>query len=149
MFRRILATVPSWSTIPIRLALGAVMLAHGSQKVLGIFGGPGFKAFISVDTPFPFMRPPWLWLAAAALSEFLGGILVILGLCTRVAAFVIACTMATAVFGVLWPNFFSSNKGFEFPMVLLAMALSLLISGGGAASVDLMFSGRRRRLFRA
>jgi len=85
-----------------------------------------------------------LWLAAAAFAEFLGGVLVIIGLFTRVSAFLIACVMLTAVVGVHWPNFFSSNRGYEYPLVLLAMCLALLISGGGAASADLAMSGRRR-----
>jgi putative oxidoreductase len=146
MFRRIMATTPTWATIPIRLGLGAVMVAHGSQKVLGAFGGPGIRTFsFGGGTPFPFMRPAWLWLGAAALSEFIGGILVILGLLTRVGAFLIACVMLTAVIGIHWPNFFANSRGFEYPMSVLAMALSLLISGGGVASFDLALSGRRRR----
>jgi len=120
------------------------MVAHGSQKVLGTFGGPGFNAFISGTTPFSFMRPAWLWLAVAAFSEFLGGILIIVGLITRVSAFLIACLMLTAVVGVHWPNFFASNRGYEYALTLLAVSIALLISGGGAASVDLALSGRRR-----
>jgi putative oxidoreductase len=145
MFRRLMATSAAWMSLPIRLGLAAVMIAHGSQKVLGAFGGPGFKAFTSGNTPFTFMRPPWLWLGAAALSEFLGGILVGLGFLTRLGAFFFACTMLTAVAGVHWPNgFFAANRGYEYPLVLLAMALSLLISGGGMASVDYAIAGRRR-----
>ena len=145
MFRRIMATSASWFTIPIRLALAAVMIAHGSQKVLGSFGGPGFNAFTSGNTPFSFMRPAWLWLAAAAFAEFVGGILVGLGFLTRVAAFLIACTMLTAVVGVhLSGGFFASNRGYEYPLALFAMALALLISGGGMLSVDRAISGGRR-----
>lgn len=145
MFRRLMATSPTWFTLPIRLGLAAVMIAHGSQKVLGVFGGPGFKAFTSGNTPFPFMRPAWLWLGAAALSEFAGGILIGLGFLTRVASFFIACTMLTAVVGVHWPGgFFASNRGYEYPLALLAMSLSLLISGGGIISADKALSGKRR-----
>jgi putative oxidoreductase len=145
MLRRIMATSASWFTIPIRLALAAVMIAHGSQKVLGSFGGPGFNAYTSGTTPFSFMRPAWLWLAAAAFSEFVGGILIGLGFLTRISAFFIACTMLTAVTGVhLSGGFFSSNRGYEYPLSLLAMALALLISGGGMLSVDRAISGRRR-----
>src|SRR5829696_6950530 len=97
MLNRIIATSPTWFTLPVRLALGAVMIAHGSQKVLGSFNGSGFKAFTAGNTPFGFMRPTWLWLAAAALSELLGGLFVALGLLTRVGAFLIACIMLTAV----------------------------------------------------
>src|SRR5215510_14439952 len=126
MFRRIIATSPTWFTVPIRLALAAVMIAHGSQKVLVSFNGPGFTSYISGTTPFGFMRPAWLWLAAAAFSEFAGGILVALGFLTRVGAFFIACVMITAIAGVHWPGgFFAANGGYEFPLTLLAMAFAL------------------------
>lgn len=134
-------------TIPLRLALAVVFIAHGSQKVLGSFGGPGFNGFISGTTPFSFMRPAWLWLAAAAFSEFLGGILVLLGLFTRLGAFLLICTMLTAIFGVHWPHFFAGKGGYEYPMAVSAICLSLLIVGGGQASVDLALtsSGGKRR----
>lgn len=144
MFRKLIATSPSWFTVPVRFALAAVMIAHGSQKVLGTFNGPGFNAFISGNTPFSFMQPTWLWLSAAALSELVGGILIGLGFLTRVGAFFIACVMLTAVVGVHWSSgFFANNRGFEYPLALLGMALALLISGGGQASVDRALSGRR------
>jgi putative oxidoreductase len=144
MFRRIIATSATWFTLPIRLALAAVMIAHGSQKVLGTFAGPGFNAFTAGNTPFGFMRPAWLWLGAAALSELLGGVLVGLGFLTRVGAFFIACVMLTAIVGVHLPGgFFASNRGYEYPLVLLAMALALLISGAGQASVDRALGGAK------
>jgi putative oxidoreductase len=145
MFRRLIATSPTWFTVPVRLGLAAVMIAHGSQKVLGTFNGSGFKAFIGGNTPFGFMRPAWFWLGAAALSELVGGLFVGLGLLTRVGAFFIACTMLTAIIGVHWPGgFFAANRGYEYPLALLSMALGLLISGGGQASVDRALSGGRR-----
>jgi putative oxidoreductase len=144
MFRKIVMTWPVWFTLPVRLALGGIMFAHGAQKVLGSFGGRGFNAVVSQpEAPFSFMRPAWLWWAAAALSEFAGGILIVLGLLTRVGAFFVACTMITAIFGVHWPNFFAPT-GIEYPLALTAMSLALLISGGGMASVDLALTGRRR-----
>src|SRR5687767_7911593 len=91
MLTKLIATSPTWFTVPIRLGLAAVMIAHGAQKVLGIFDGSGFNAFIAGNTPFGFMRPAWLWLAAAALSELVGGILIGVGFLTRVGAFFIAC----------------------------------------------------------
>lgn len=145
MFRRIIATSPTWITLPLRLALAAVFIAHGAQKVLGSWGGPGFSKFISFPAPYPFMKPAWLWMGAAAISELVGGVLLLLGLLTRVGAFFLACTMAVAIFGVHWGAFFASNKGFEYPLALLAMSLALLIAGGGQASVDLALAGKRRR----
>ena len=145
MLNRIIATSATWFTVPVRLALAAVFIAHGSQKVLGTFNGPGFKAFIGGNTPFGFMRPTWFWLGAAALSELLGGLLIGLGFLTRVGAFFIICVMVTAIVGVHLPGgFFASNRGYEYPLSLLAMALALLIAGGGQASVDRALSRGRR-----
>lgn len=144
MFRKLIATSATWFTVPIRLALGAVMFAHGAQKVLGSFGGSGFNAFISGNTPFGFMKPTWLWLAAAAFAEFAGGLLVVFGFLTRFASFLIACTMLTAIVGVHWSGgFFAANRGYEYPLSLLAMAVALLIAGGGQASIDRALSGGR------
>ena len=146
MFRKLIVTSPTLLTIPLRLVLAIVMIAHGSQKVLGLWNGPGFKTFTAGTTPFSFMKPAWLWLGAAALSELVGGIFVGLGFLTRVGAFFIACTMLTAIAGVHWPNgLFSANRGYEYPMVLLGIALALLISGGGQASVDKALSGGGKR----
>ena len=132
MFQKIVATSSTWFTLPIRLALAAVMIAHGAQKVLGTSGGSGFNKFIAGTTPFGFMRPAWLWLGAAALSELVGGILIGIGFLTRVGAFFIACTMLTAIAGVHWAGgFFASNRGYEYPLSLLAMAVALMIAGGG------------------
>jgi putative oxidoreductase len=140
MFRRIINTSSTWVTVPLRLALAAVFIAHGAQKVLGSFNGKGFNAWISGSVPFSFMRPAWLWLAAAALSELVGGILVLLGLLTRVGAFFIMCVMLTAIVGKHWGSFFAP-AGMEYPLSLMAMCLALLIAGGGQLSVDRGLSG--------
>ncbi len=144
MFRRIIATSATWFTMPLRLAIGIVFIAHGAQKTLGSFAGPGFEKWTAISAPLPFMKPAWLWLGAAALSELLGGVMVLLGLLTRVGAFLIACVMITAIVSTHWPAFFVP-KGIEFPMSLLAISLALLISGGGMASVDKALAGGRRR----
>jgi putative oxidoreductase len=146
MFRRLIATTYTWTPVPLRLGLAAVFIAHGSGKVLGSFGGPGFAKFTSFQTPFPFMRPSWLWMGAAALSELVGGILVLLGFLTRFGAFLIACVMLTAVVGVHRDAFFLP-EGMEYALTLFVITIALLISGGGAASIDLALrrGGRGRR----
>ena len=136
MLRRLISTSATWIPIPLRLATGVIFMAHGAQKVFGSFQGPGFKAFTSGPAPFEFMKPAWLWLSAAALSELVGGLLIFLGLLTRVGAFLIACTMITAIAAVHWPGGFFAPKGLEFPLSLLAAMLALFISGGGMASID-------------
>jgi putative oxidoreductase len=144
MFRRLISTSATWIPLPLRLAMSVIFVAHGAQKVLGSFNGPGFEKWISIAPPFSFMKPAWLWLGAAAFSELLGGILIFFGLLTRVGAFLIACTMITALVGKHWPGFFAP-PGIEYPLALVAICLALLISGGGIASVDLAMSGGRRR----
>ena len=145
MLRRLTSTSSTWATVPLRLAVGIAFIGHGAQKILGSFSGPGWAKWISLPpqyAPLPFMRPSSLWLGAAAISELAGGILILLGLLTRVGAFLIICVMATAIL-VLWPAYFAP-AGFELAAAFLAIALSLLISGGGQASIDRMIGGRRR-----
>lgn len=147
MFRKIISTSSSFATVPIRLALAAIFFAHGAGKVFGSFGGPGLNTFVhSGPAPFAFMRPASLWWGAAAVSELLGSILVFLGLLTRVGAFLLFCTMLTAIIAVHWPaGFFANKGGYEYPLALLAMSLALMISGGGLASIDRGLLSKRRR----
>jgi putative oxidoreductase len=135
MLRKLTSTSASWAPVPLRLALGVYFSAHGMQKVFGWFGGHGFAKFTSFPAPFSFMRPSAVWMGMAAIAELVAGVLVLLGLVTRVGAFLITCVMLTAIFGVLWPKFFQPD-GMELAVAFLAMALALLILGGGQASVD-------------
>src|SRR5207245_4324063 len=107
MIRRLTSTSASWGTVPLRLALGVAFIGHGAQKVFASFGGPGFAKFTSFPAPFSFMRPSAAWMGAAAFAELVGGVLVLLGLFTRLGAFLITCVMLTAIFGLLWPKFFA------------------------------------------
>ena len=141
MLRRLTATSATWATVPLRLAMGVAFIGHGAQKVLGSFGGPGFAKFTSFPAPFSFMKPAAAWMGAAAFAELLGGVSILLGLFTRLGAFLIICVMVTAIFGVLWPKFFAP-EGMELAVAFLAMALALLITGGGQASVDRLIAGR-------
>ena len=143
MLRKLTATSATWAMLPLRLTLGVIFIAHGAQKVFGTWEGPGLRAFMNFPPPYPFMRPAWLWMGAAAVAELLGGILVLLGLFTRFGAFLIACVMLTAMLGVHWSKgFFVSSMGIEYSLALLGMALALLIAGGGQASADKMISRR-------
>lgn len=144
MFRKLIATSPVWMPVPLRLALGVIFTAHGAQKVLGSFNGPGLAKWISFPAPFPFMRPAWLWMGAAAFAELIGGVLLILGLLTRLGAFLLFCTMLTAV-GVHWKGGLFLPAGFEYALAMLGATLALLISGGGMSSIDLALSSGRRR----
>ena len=131
MLRTLTATTRSWAPLPLRLILAIIFVQHGAEKVLGAFGGDGWHVWLSSAqyVPFAFMRPTWLWLAAAALTEFLGGALLALGLLTRLSAGLISCVLCTAIAVVHLPAFYQ--------LALLAMSGSLIISGGGRLSLDL------------
>ena len=142
-----MATSPTWFTLPLRLTLGVIFIAHGAQKVFGMWGGSGLSAFTSGNAPLG-LRPAWLWLGAAAFAELIGGLLVLIGLLTRIGALAITSVMLVAIFGVHWGAFFAQSKGLEYPLALLGIALALLIAGGGRASADeALMSGRRGRRY--
>lgn len=124
----------------IRLTLALVFFPHGAQKVLGWFGGPGFSAEVSA---FGSMGIPTLFAVLAIAAEFFGAIGLAVGLLSRVAAFGIACTMAVAALMVHLPNGFFMNwfgnqkgEGFEYHILVIAMALVVMVKGAGKASLD-------------
>jgi putative oxidoreductase len=149
--RRLFAT-PNDPTIAIlRLALGVVFFAHGAQKALGWFGGGGYAATMGMLTHgmgFP------VWLADLAIAaEFLGGLGLILGFLTRIAAFGLFVDMLVAMSKVHVRNGFFMNwtgqkhgEGFEFHILALAMLLAVLAHGAGALSVDRAIAGGKRRV---
>jgi putative oxidoreductase len=136
MLRRLASTTASWAPVPLRLALGITFVGLGAQKVFGSFGGPGLRQFSSFPAPFTFMRPPAVWMAVGAFAELIGGALVLIGLLTRLGAFLITCVMLTVIFGVLRDKGFFAPNGMELAISFLAIALALLITGGGQLSAD-------------
>ena len=124
----------------LRAVLGVVFLAHGSQKMLGLFGGFGFHATMGFFTHMG-MPAPLAFLIIC--TEFFGGLGLIVGLLTRIASLSIAGLMIGAIFMVHLPNGFFMNwmgnqkgEGFEFHLLALAMAAALLLRGAGAFSLD-------------
>jgi len=141
MLRKLFATEDSAATAVLRLVLGVVFFAHGAQKMLGWFGGPGFSGTIGLFTGYLHIPAPLAVLAIAA--EFLGGLGLILGFLTRIAAFGIAVNMLVAVamvhssfgFFMNW-NGTQKGEGFEFHLLVLAITVFLMIRGAGAFSLD-------------
>lgn len=141
MTRRLFATDDSTATAILRLVLGVVFFAHGAQKMLGWFGGPGFAGTIGFFTGYLHIPTAFALLAVAA--EFFGGLGLILGLFTRIAAFGIAANMVVAIamvhstFG-FFMNWSGTQKGegFEYHLLALAMTAFLMIRGAGAYSID-------------
>lgn len=133
---KILATKNTFAPLALRVPVGIIFAAHGSQKLFGWFGGYGLEGtgqwMASIG-----LEPGVLMAALAGSAEFFGGLLILLGLATRPAALVAAFTMVVAILSVHIHNgLFMSNNGYEFGLALLAATVSLVISGGGRASVD-------------
>jgi len=147
MVRKLIATDNDTATTVLRLVLGLVFFAHGAQKMLGWFGGYGFSGTMGFFTGMLHIPAPFAFLAIAA--EFFGGLGLIFGLLTRVAAFGIFCNMIVAVamihhqFG-LFMNWAGTQKGegYEFHLLALAVLVFLMIRGAGAASIDRMLYSR-------
>src|SRR5882672_7286097 len=141
MFRKLITTADNPATLILRLALGIVFFAHGAQKLLGWFGGPGFSGTMGMFIGYLHIPGPFAFLAIAA--EFFGGLGLILGFLTRIAAFGIAVNMLVAVamvhrsFG-FFMNWTGSQKGegIEYHLLVLAITAHLIIRGAGAFSVD-------------
>ena len=120
----------------VRLGLGASMTYHGLSKLLpppgqahaGFFAGANYFSTFIVSLGLPFFLG---YLSVAA--EFLGGLLLLLGLATRGAAFVVAINMLVALFSV---NLRHGLTGSEYTLALIVMALALVLAGGGALSLD-------------
>ena len=141
MLTRLFATDASRTALFQRLVLGLVMLPHGLQKTVGWFGGSGFT-----DTMALFTSALGLPAAIAGLviaAESVGAVALVAGLATRVSALGIVAVMTGAVLLAHLPNGFFMNwsgqqggEGFEYHLLALALALPLVISGGGVASLD-------------
>ncbi len=139
--KKIFQTANSWSILIIRVMLGIVMFPHGAQKLFGMFGGYGFSGSMGFFTEK--MHIPAFFAFLAIIAEGLGSMGLIIGFLTRVAAFGILCNMTVAIWMVHWPNGFFMNwfgnqkgEGFEYHLLVMAICLALLISGGGKGSVD-------------
>ena len=138
----LLGTYPSWSRLVVRLALGIVFFAHGSQKVFGWFGGHGLKATIQMFQQY--LKVPPAATVLVAFIECFGGLALIVGFLARPSALGIIGVMLVAIAKVHWKNGFflasqpGQSNGWEYNFVLLAMALAVLLGGAGALSVDII-----------
>jgi len=139
--RKLIETKNDLALTIIRIALGTMIVAHGSQKVLGLFGGHGFAGTMNAMTTQ--MGIPAFLAFLAIVAEFFGGLGLITGTLSRVAAFGVGTTMAVAMFKVhlangFFMNWFGNQKGegIEFFILALGLAAAVMIRGGGALSVD-------------
>jgi putative oxidoreductase len=144
MWTDLLNTDTDWAVTVARVTLGVVFFGHGAQKLLGWFGGSGLKNTLQTMSQHLGL-PSALGLAAIA-AEFFGGVGLILGVLSRIDAAAIAVTMVVAIGMVhgrhgLFLNWYGNKKGngYEYHLLAIALALVVMVRGGGAFSMDQLF----------
>jgi putative oxidoreductase len=144
MLKKLMSTSNDVSLTILRLVMGVVYFAHGAQKMLGWFGGFGFHATIGF---FTHTGMPAAVAFLVICTEFFGGLGLIVGLLTRIAALGIGVEMIGAIFMVHLQNGFFMNwagnqkgEGFEYHLLAIAAAAALLLRGAGAFSLDRVLS---------
>ncbi|TBU71605.1 DoxX family protein [Pseudomonas daroniae] len=125
----------------LRVLVGIIFVAHGSQKLFGWFGGYGLAGVAQWMESIG-LAPGYLMALMAGSAEFFGGLALILGLLVRPAAVVLTFTLLVAIFSVHIGNgFFMSDNGYEFALALMAATLALLVDGAGRLSLDKRIAG--------
>lgn len=131
-----------FAPLMLRIPLGLIFMAHGSQKLLGLFGGHGLTwTFTTFETK---MGIPPIFTLLAIIAEFGGGFGVLTGFLTRLSAAGISAVMLVAIYKIHWAYGFFLNincvagrgHGIEYNIALLGMALYLMIAGGGRWCLD-------------
>lgn len=140
-------TVFNILTLALRLILGLVILPHGAQKLLGWFGGYGFKGTMGFFTNT--VGVPYIFGLLAIIAEFFGPFGLFTGLLTRPAALGIGAVMITAAFtshrrNGFFMNWFGNQEGEGYEYFILAAGISavLVLTGGGGWSLDYLLSAR-------
>ncbi len=135
----------NWSALIARLALGLVVFPHGAQKLFGWFGGYGYEGTMGFLTSKAGLSYPAALLVV--LIESIGALMILLGLGTRIAALgifglfagILATSHSSFGFFMNWTGQ-QKGEGMEYFFLLLGLALVLLITGGGALSIDSLFA---------
>ncbi|MGI9104178.1 MAG: DoxX family protein [Terriglobales bacterium] len=134
MLARFLDRIQPLALLAMRLALAAIMITHGSQKV---FGGMARHQMMVSSIGLP------SWMAyLSACAEFGGGILVAVGLLTRLSALAITIDLAVAIIKVHAKHGLHGPAGFEFPMAVAIISFALIFFGAGPISLDWVIGGR-------
>lgn len=120
----------------LRLVVGLLFAGHAAQKLFGWFGGKGLAEFVGTVQQIG-LHPPAFWAAIEIAAEGLGGLLLVLGLLTPVAAAALVGDMLVAIAKVHWPKgLWSQTGGFEYNLVLVVLLVVLGVVGPGVYALD-------------
>ena len=136
LIHTVLGSRAGYGLTVLRIFVGIIFAAHGSQKLFGWFGGGGLADTAQWMESIG-LAPGMLMAALAGGTEFLGGLALIIGLLARPAALGLSFTLLVAIFSVHISNgLFMANNGYEFALALLGGTVAVLIEGAGKLSID-------------
>lgn len=119
----------------LRIVTGLILIPHGCQKAFGWFGGAGFTRFTQIFDSIGY-KPGAVWLSIIIFVELVGGLCLVLGLFTRVAALLVGLFMVNAIWTLWAKGFFWTAGGWEYSLLILAVSLVFMVRGGGSCSLD-------------
>lgn len=126
----------------IRLMVGVVFIFHGSQKLFGVFGGPGLQGFSgfleTLKVPFPYLSA-----VLAGCAEFFGGLALFTGVGLRLLAVPLAFTMLVASFTAHAGKFSLQEGGMEYSLTLCVVVIGLALTGSGRWTLLSLFGGKK------
>lgn len=136
LIKTVLTTRANWGITFLRIAIGVIFAAHGSQKLFGLFGGYGLTGTAQWMESIG-LAPGLLMALMSGGAEFFGGLALIFGLLVRPAAAVLSITLVVAILSVHIHNgLFMANNGYEFALALLGGTVAVLLEGAGKLSLD-------------
>lgn len=118
----------------LRVVFGGLLAGHGSQKLFGWFGGPGLKANNAGFEEMGY-NPGELFGTLAGLSEFVGGLLLLAGLLTPLAAAIVLGTTINII-NQTWSGGLLTGQGYEMGLLYAAAAFTVACTGPGRLSLD-------------
>jgi putative oxidoreductase len=140
--KSLFSTRAGYGIAVLRIIVGIIFMAHGSQKLFGMFGGYGLEGTGQYMASLG-LNPGYLMALLSGSAEFFGGLALFLGLLVRPAAVVLIVMLVVAILSVHIHNgLFMANNGFEYGLVLLGVAVAVLIEGAGRLSVDRLIASK-------
>lgn len=145
LFKKLITTHPNWGFSIARLTLGLVIFPHGAQKLLGSFGGYGYSATIEMFTTQMGLQS--IVAFSVIMIEFFGSISLILGLFSRfwvlsLIGMFLGIIFTTQLEHGFFMNWFGNKagEGFEYSLLVIGLALTILVNGSGKWSIDSIIS---------